>query len=96
MVIEAERLKQALSAFPAGTVAVLKDQLFFWLDDKQDLVWDQYITVGEGTICPGLISCIGEIDTDELWAVAESIRQWLREPVSVQADLKWLSQAKPA
>lgn len=93
MVVEAERLKQALSAFPAGTVALLDDETFFWLDAKQDLVWDQYITIGEGEVVPGLITCIGEIDTEELWALAESIRKWLREPVTAQADVEWLNQA---
>lgn len=93
MEVEADRLKKALSALPAGTVAQLDDETFFWLDAKQDLVWDQYITVGEGKITPGLITCIGEIDTEELWALAESIRKWLREPVTAQADAEWLNQA---
>lgn len=93
MEVEAERLKLALSAFPAGTVALLDDETFFWLDAKQDLVWDQYITLSEGEITPGLITCIGEIDTEELWALAESIRKWLREPVTAQGDVEWLNQA---
>lgn len=87
---EAERLKASLLALPAGTVAIVDGGMFFWLDDEQELVWEQWITLGEGVLTPAYISCIGDIDPEEIGEVAESVRKWLREPRTEQADLQWL------
>lgn len=89
---EGERLKTTLLAMPACTVACVDGAMYFWLDTEKRLAWEQGITIGEGELNPGDISDIGEIDTEELWELAVSIRKWLREPVTVQADLQWLHQ----
>lgn len=89
---EAERLKQRLLAMPHSTIAIVDGDMFFWLDAEQELVWEQWITVGQGRLSPGYISCIGEIDTHELWDLAESIRAWLAHPQTVLANPQWLNQ----
>lgn len=89
---EGERVKQVLLTMPAGTIGVVDGGLFFWLDSKQELVWAEHITIGgnPGDINPGYIGEFGEIDTDELFQVAEDIRKWLREPKTQVAELDWL------
>ncbi|RUE86347.1 hypothetical protein IPC1135_29705 [Pseudomonas aeruginosa] len=86
---EYARIKPLLEQQPAGTVAVAGD-MFFWLDAEKELVWDQYITLNEGSLNPGTADCIGEIDTDELYELAETIRKWLKAPQYQQADVAWL------
>lgn len=87
---EAGRLKAAMFAMPAGAVAIVDGGMYFWLDAEKELVWDQWIILGKGEITPSFISCIGEIDTEELWDLAESIRNWLARPRTEQVDLQWL------
>ncbi|MFG9350113.1 hypothetical protein ACEP28_32320 [Pseudomonas aeruginosa] len=86
---EYARIKPLLEQQPAGTVAVAGD-MFFWLDAEKELVWDQYITINKGSLNPGTADCIGEIDTDELYELAEKIRSWLKAPQYQQADVAWL------
>lgn len=89
---EAERLKTTLLSMPANTIACVDGAMYFWMDAEKRLVWEQGVAIGEGEPNPGDISDIGEIDTEELWELAESIRKWLRDPVIVQGNLTWLHQ----
>ncbi|ASJ88765.1 hypothetical protein ACEP6V_21150 [Pseudomonas aeruginosa] len=86
---EYARIKPLLEEQPAGTVAVAGD-MFFWLDAENEVVWDQWITINKGSLNPGTADCIGEIDTDELYELAEKIRSWLKAPQYQQADVAWL------
>ena len=89
---EAERLKQYLEAAPAGTVAKTDASTFWWLNRKGELVWSQELNIGGSTDCvyPGLVTCVGEIDTEELYGIAEEIRAWLKDPKPILADTEWL------
>lgn len=93
METEAGRLKAALMKMPAGTVAEVRGGLSFWLDVKGELAWNQWLTIGKDAPDPQPIGEVGAIDTEELWDMAESIREWLVAPVAVMADLQWLHQA---
>jgi hypothetical protein len=90
---EAERLKEVLKAMPFGTVAMVEAGLNFWLDTQSELKWVEWVNLGSDaphTVFPGSIQCIGEIDTEELYAVAEHIRVWLRSPETEAVDAEWL------
>jgi hypothetical protein len=89
---EASRLKEVLLTLPSGTVANVEDGLFFWINTRGELVWADCIPGQDdpAQVYPGLITCIGEIDTHELYAIAQSIRMWLAIPAFVYVDADWL------
>lgn len=87
---EYARIKPILEQHPAGTVAVARGGMFFWLDAKGELVWDQWITINKDELNPGTADCIGEIDTDELYELARDIRKWCAKPKFKQAKVSWL------
>lgn len=94
---EAERLKPVLLAMPRGTVATLNDGLYFWIDGRENLLWVEWDEPGcsdAKEVTPGFITCIGEIDTEELFAVAEAIRSWLQAPSTIDVDTAWLEVAE--
>jgi hypothetical protein len=94
---EAERLKQALIGMPRGTVATLRDGLYFWIDGRGNLLWVEWVEPGcsdAKEVTPGFITCIGEIDTEELFAVAEAIRIWFQSPSTIHVDTTWLELAE--
>lgn len=93
---EADRLKAVLQNHPAGTVAQVDGGMFFWLSAKGDLLWEQWMTLDgdPAEFTPGYITCIGEIDTEELHEVAQGIRSWLANPRTDRADLQWLRRAE--
>lgn len=94
---EAERLKQVLLGMPRGTVATLKDGLYFWIDGREKLLWVEWDEPGcsdAKEVTPGFITCIGEIDTEELFAVADAIRAWLHAPSTIHVDTAWLEVAE--
>lgn len=57
--------------------------------------WAQYenFDTRPEDLIPASIECIGEIDTDELWEVAEECRKWVAAPVTQQVDPSWLEEA---
>ncbi|RRW39784.1 hypothetical protein EGJ52_23470 [Pseudomonas luteola] len=89
---EALRLKEALLPLPPGTVANVEDGLFFWINTRGELVWADCIPGQDNPaqVYPGLITCIDEIDTHELYAIAQSIRMWLAIPAFIHVDAGWL------
>ncbi|MBF8643088.1 hypothetical protein [Pseudomonas luteola] len=89
---EASRLKEVLLTLPSGTVANVEDDLFFWINSRGELVWADCIPGQDdpAQVYPGLITCIGEIDTHELYAIAQSIRMWLAIPAFIHVDPNWL------
>lgn len=89
---EAGRLKVILQGMPAGTIALVKEGLFFWVGAKGELLWTEWMVVGDAPedIYPREIEDIGEIDTEEMHAVAENIRAWLQEPSTTAVDQEWL------
>ncbi|WP_434136964.1 hypothetical protein JQR88_24530 (plasmid) [Pseudomonas luteola] len=80
---EALRLKEALLPLPPGTVANVEDDLFFWINSRGELVWADCIPGQDDPtqVYPGLITCIGEIDTLELYAI----------PTFIHVDAGWLT-----
>lgn len=89
---ESVRLMQYLQAAPSGTVAETEKNLFWWLDRKGELVWAEQVTIGGSIdgVYSGPVTEFGEIDTEELYAVAEGIRNWLKDPKPITADTEWL------
>lgn len=94
---EGGRLADVLLTLPAGTVARVLDDLFFWIGAKGDLLWAEYFPIGAAPseINPGQIGEFGEIDTDDLYEVAASIREWLCSPKQLAVDLDWLRSVEP-
>lgn len=93
MEIEAARLKAVLVPMPVGTVAVVDGEMSFWIDERGELAWCQCLTLGVDDPEPHPIESVGDIDTEELWEIAESIRKWLAAPETVQTDPQWLHQS---
>lgn len=89
---EAQRLGAVLHGLPYGALAQLNDGLTFWIKSNGELVWTESMVVGSdpSQIYPGYVADIDQIDTDELFAVAQSIRTWLTDPVIEHADPEWL------
>ncbi|TWI48998.1 hypothetical protein IQ22_04132 [Pseudomonas duriflava] len=89
---EASRLKEVLLPLPSGTVANVEDGLFFWINSRGELVWADCIPGQDdpSQVYPGLITCIGEIDTHELYAISQSIRMWLAIPAFIHVDADWV------
>lgn len=98
LIRESKRLKAALAQMPRGTIAKVEGGLSFWIDAKGDLVWVEWVDVGHAStdnVHPGLITCMDSIDTDELYAVAQGIRNWLGQPpVTEMVDTNWLNTAE--
>ncbi|KSQ21728.1 hypothetical protein APB26_32625 [Pseudomonas aeruginosa] len=94
---EGGRLADVLRTLPAGTVARVQDDLYFWIGAKGYLLWVEYLPIGAAPeeINPGQINEFGEIDTDDLYEVAVSIREWLSSPKQMVVDLEWLRSVEP-
>lgn len=87
---ECNRLQVVLMELPAGSVARVVDT-YYWLDADNGLLWDQYLVIGAEQGPEGRdISCIGPLDTEELWQIAEQVRDWLKSPQVITADPAWL------
>lgn len=94
---EAERVKVVLEGLPAGHVAQMEGGLSFWLDKDGNLAWLEWVDFGvinPSEVYPGDIGSVGEIDTDELYAMAQHIRDWLASPKTVEVDIIWLREAE--
>lgn len=97
MVRESERVKVVLDQLPAGHVAKMEDGLSFWIDSNGALVhadWVEFGVSNASEVYPGGIDGIGEIDTEELYAVAQHIRDWLASPKTVEIDIIWLRETE--
>ena len=97
MVRESERVKLVLEKLPLGHVAKMADGLSMWIDSKGALVHADWVEFGvslASEVNPGPIGDIGEIDTEELYSVAQIIRDWLASPKIVEVDIIWLRETE--
>lgn len=97
MVRESERVKLVLEKLPPGHVAKMADGLSLWIDSKGALVHADWVEFGvsqASEVYPGPIGEIGEIDTEELYGVAQIIRDWLASPKTVEVDIIWLRETE--
>lgn len=91
--IEADRVKTILEKLPHGNVAAMGGGLFLWIDTKGSLVhadWIELEKTEPADVNAWGLDGIGEIDTDELYEVAQHIRDWLAAPETVLVDTAWL------
>lgn len=94
---EAERVKAVLETLPAGHVAQMEGGLSFWLNSEGSLVWVEWVNFGvtnASEVYPGDITSVGEIDTEELYSIAQNIRDWLVSPKTVEVDIIWLRETE--
>ncbi|WP_326430307.1 hypothetical protein VQ574_21530 (plasmid) [Stutzerimonas frequens] len=93
---ELKRVEDVLREMPAGTLAKLPGQeLTCWVDQEAgELRWVQYETFDKkpSGLSPSTIDCFGEIDTEELWEVADACRRWLKDRLCVTVDPAWLAE----
>lgn len=92
---EGERVLERLRQMAPGTVAVLGESSHGWINPHfpNELTISEQLTVsGANAKYIGmLVSDIGAIDTEELYAIAEEFRGWLKESKTLVVDPDWLA-----
>lgn len=91
---EASYLRDYLMTQPAGTIAVLVNDLALWLAAGKEIVWAQDVTFGQtrpDEVFPTPIEDIGQIDTEELYELSQNIRNWLKAPTPLFEYAEWVA-----
>lgn len=89
---EVARLEDFLQSLPTGAVAKTRESMCWWIHHDNQMVWvkDMVLAAPVHTLKTRRIEDLNHMDTDEMYAIAQAIRGWLKSPLPIMVDIDWL------